>query len=306
MDSKSISYSNSINKSLSVQSNPNDSSITSLDLQTFLDNCDYSSQSLSTFPNRNVLKPIILIPPSTQLSNSTYSPILQNSSRSLKNICDFKSQYEGLIMKNFLKYQEPQCSDCKKSGIFNLKCGHFNCSSCIYLKSFCSICNRPKSFYDLELDYYICLKCKKFKKHQENSCKHYCTECIFSILRVKKCLKCDICSIAYSSADFLNNSAQCEACGKTGMRFEDWFMEICDNHLVCYSCVQRSIENFGCMVCGKRLKMKEVYDIKKKMKIFCEVCMKLRKIKDAQQKECCDSIQCKYCFTKYNCLNCKS
>lgn len=306
MVSKSNFPSDNKKYSPSLEPSPNDSYATRIDLETFLAHCDYSSQSLSDFPSRNLLKPITLISSSTPLSNSTYSGILQNSSRTLKNICDFKSQYEKLITKNILKYNKPQCSDCKQPGIYNLKCGHFNCTSCIYLKPYCSICKKPKSFYDLELDYYICLKCKKFKKQEEGSCKHYCIECVFNTLRVKKLHKCDICSIVFNSADFLNCSAQCRACEKIGMRFEGWFMEICDNHLACYDCVQKSIECFGCMVCEKTLTVKEIYSLKKKMKIFCEVCMKLRKVKDAQKKECCDSIQCKYCFSKYKCVNCES
>lgn len=279
-------------------------SITRLDFQIFVDNCDFSNQSLSAYPNKMQLKPVYLNVPSIPLSTSTYSQILENSAQDLKTLYKFQDIYQNLFSKNLLTFKEKFCSNCNKTGTYNLKCGHFSCQNCIFLDAYCAACSSPKSYYDLELNYYICLKCKKFKEKSEKSCKHFCTDCIINALRTQNILICSICSQYFEKNNFSNLQVRCESCKKTGSRLEEWFFEFCDNHLMCYDCINCSIQCSGCMVCEKVLTQKEIYNIMKKMRFNCEACFKSKKVKDLQLKDCCDNKICMSCFKKSGCIAC--
>lgn len=281
-------------------------STTRLDFQIFIDNCSFSDQSLSAFPNKMHLKPVYLSTPSIPLSTSTYSPILENSSKVLKLLYEFQDTFKHLCSLELLTYKERYCSNCSNRGSYNLKCGHFNCQNCIFQNAFCASCSSPKSYFDLELDYYICLKCKKFKQKSGQTCKHFCTDCIINILRLQSLFVCSICSEHFNKSHFNEIQVKCESCKKSGSRLEEWFFEFCDNHLMCYDCVNSSIQCSGCMVCEKVLTQKEIYRVMKKMRFNCEACLKSKKVKNLQVKDCCDNKLCVQCFRSSGCSLCDS
>jgi hypothetical protein len=180
------------------------------------------------------------------------------------------------------------------------KCSHYTCNNCLYLKRSCTACKSPRSFYDFDTGYHLCLKCKSFDT-RTSTCKHYCSYCIIDILRNDHSFQCKVCNFPYISNDFKDISYDCDNCNRKGRMMEDNFFKTCSKHLVCYNCVEISCKYSYCLKCQTFLPAKEIYKIKKKLKTYCESCLILKSLKDFQVKSCCLKKFCENCLLKQRC-----
>ena len=273
----------------------------SLDIENFINTCEFSSIPISSFADKANLRPILLKSYIFKLEESHLSQLLDKSIEQNKIPLEENLQtLNELIQQDYIHPQPKTCSDCQGPGSMYLKCGHYTCGNCVYSNAYCTECKQPRSFYDLMIDFHLCLKCKKFDT-RDRTCKHYCSDCIIGLVRIQQTFKCEVCPKVFNYQDFINFECACQHCSKQGRMMEDCFVSICDKHLVCSDCAFSFCKYSTCFICKKFISAKEIFRIKKKFMFCCEECFNLKQFDQDCNKVCCSRRVCDDCYLKVGC-----
>lgn len=250
------------------------------------------------------------------------------------------NEYSIIKNSNILIEKVPllQCKHCSSLKLkVTLSCSHKSCIQCInnLIEKFVSM-SSIKSFSNIS-----CLKCKL--NISENDLKTILTEKNFqvykSIFKKVTCCRCHIkkvlateyfteltclhlCKSCYADELFMGSTkclccntpflyiettkkraGECKGCNKKGLFVADCFRSFHKNHVMCYDCLNRSVQ--VCQVCEGNIGNKERMALEKYIYKSCRMCLKNYPIDYLRNIKCCGNLICEECFDTYkNCPIC--
>ena len=192
---------------------------------------------------------------------------------------------------------------CGNPGTVKLDCRHALCNQCSVNTVNCPLCCASLSQYQLNLPSYQCLKCHSVKD-KKLICKHYCLDCVIHKLKFRSSFLCMVCNYHFEKKYFEGLDISCTGCGISGKYLEESYHEICNGHILCYSCFKVSVKAKICKVCNRQLSQLEIISLKKCTKFSCDLCITRKRLTMVKVRKCCNSKLCVKCQTSNTCAMC--
>lgn len=225
-----------------------------------------------------------------------------------------------------------------------LECGHNVCKQCVrekccgyienptketFRKFSCTKCKHSLIIKNINQLYYgfsdllhtlenmekifQCSKCKeKFVLHKgfcsEMSCLHLCNNCYFDALMVNQ-IRCCVqnCEKLFKHFTITNQRVSvCGHCNNLGRTVADCYRSICQNHELCFSCLNIAGDTKKCPACNQKLSKMHQKILKMLINKDCVKCREIKTIDEIDlKKKCCPEIVCLSCHERVKtCMNC--
>lgn len=191
-------------------------------------------------------------------------------------------------------------------------CPVYNCGNIIQQKYYKSLFenkfeleseSRQREIQKLEIQSKkkMCDKCNKFRRIEYFffNCKHICLFCnTFDINNYINC--CSLCEENKESEIFINSisNIKCSKCGDTKY-FENFFMEVCDDYVLCVNCLKEYWENVNCFKCNRRIHLHENFElVRNHLFKTCDCCQNCVTVDFIRELGCCSFNACFFCLVK--------
>lgn len=141
------------------------------------------------------------------------------------------------------------------------------------------------------------------------TCKHLCVFCGLKLLKNgPACNNCGCQAVSQEAAQY-RNGIVCSGCNQKKLIPQDYVLEICKDHAVCYDCQIGAWRTLRCPSCKDALEFSALKAIKNQIFATCSNCQNVVERKFMIEKNCCAEDICFFCQKKSgnsNCRNCKA
>ena len=152
---------------------------------------------------------------------------------------------------------------------------------------------------EIKLSRKMCANCNKFRKleHFFFNCRHICLFCqSFDFNLYIYC--CRICQEQNESEIFTKSisNVKCNKCEDTQF-FQNFFMEVCDDYILCVNCLKEYWRNINCLKCKKGIHFHENFEfVKNHLFKACDCCQNYVTVDFITELSCCPLKICFFCI----------